>query len=144
MCSWCQPAQSGSLHPTCRVTLTVGCQWKNDNCGKGQQHLTLIFLTDLLSKPDVHFQNECRTVVLCSLSAFPDTFLIYGSMFIATAQLNDYVFVSYYCQNYITRLLRTKLLMCYLNLYKAGLIHSNGWQASSCDCKVCAISVFWG
>lgn len=65
-------------------------------------------------------------------------------MFIATAQLNDYVFVSYNCQNYIMRLLRTKVLMCYLKLYEAVLIHADGWQASSCDCKVFAACVFWG
>lgn len=94
------------------------------------------------------FQTRCSLsewMPHCGIVLPPhtDAFLIYSLMFIATAQLNNYVFVSYNSQNYITRLLRTKVPMCYLKLYKAVLIHANRWQASSCHCKVFATSVFW-
>ena len=99
------------------------------------QHFLLFCL-----QTDVHFQKESHAVVLCS-QCFPlfylprtKTFLIYCSMFIATAQFNDYVFVFYNCQNYIMRFWRRKVLMCYLKLYKAVLINVNALQASSCDC----------
>ena len=72
--------------------------------------------------------------ILCT-----DAFLIYSFTFIA--QLNDYVFVSYNCQKDLMRLQSTKVLMCYLKLYKAVLINVNRWQASSCDCK-CSLHLY--
>lgn len=56
--------------------------------------------------------------ILCT-----DAFLIYS--FTCIAQLNDYVFVSYNCQKDLMRLQSTKVLMCYLKLYKALLINAN-------------------
>lgn len=73
-----------------------------------------------------------------------DTLLIYGiqSVFTAPAQLNDYVFVSCSCQNYIMRLLKTKVLMCCLKLYK-GVFYSCKWMASFvlCSSSVCNICI---
>lgn len=126
------------------------------NCGKHQtQHFPFFpLIAVILSKPDVHLQNEWHTVVLCSFSVLQrtlipptphtDAFLIYSLMFIATAQLNDCVFVSYHRRKRIMRLLGPKGAAALPETFhKRVLMNANGWQASSCDCLcVCYISMF--
>lgn len=92
-------------------------------------------------RTDVDWQNKCHSVVLCSCSASLELYLlctdaphIYRSIFIATPQHNDYVFVSYACQQYLMRLQRAKMLMCVTwDFTKPFFMNTSGWQASSCD-----------
>lgn len=84
-------SQRWSPYQSCKEKQSV-VSGKMTTAEKVNTYRTLFVLTNISSKPDVHFQNECQTVALCSLTAFqtaPLTFQIYSLMFIATAQVND-------------------------------------------------------
>lgn len=68
--------------------------------------------------------------------------LIYSFMLIATAQLNDCVFVSSNCQQLHNEI--SKQRRCWFvpeTLQSVFLISANGWQASSCECSMFATAV---